>query len=355
MRFQEMIFSNQVKHRVTRHLVFWGVYYLFNFYSEVHLKNIIDLTNFSFYRGAFLSGIFFLPSSLISVYISIYFFVPNFLLKKKYGLFFLAILLILALSFLFNYSFGVLYFSNILRTFNTALFNSRVVAYIKSIQQGVVIIAIAVSFKLIKYTYLQQLENNRLVKQYVNNEKKLIKTQIQPDFLFYSLDLLEKKISISSDDAANMILNLSDLFSFILYDCNEELVVLSKELNAVETLAAIENIIQNDEQKIKITSKISNNDRLINTQLLLSTLRNLFSEKNNVAAHCRQIEIDIEGEDEDLFFKIIVNGADYIFINSIKEMIIKENTLTKLYKNVEVFNNKAISECTVNITASLFN
>ena len=80
---------------------------------------------------------------------------------------------------------------------------------------------------------LQQRENERLAKQKLATELQLLKTSIHPRFLFHSLHTVQRYINNSPSQSSALILELSDLLSYVLYEKDENWVELEKELEII--------------------------------------------------------------------------------------------------------------------------
>jgi len=68
-------------------------------------------------------------------------------------------------------------------------------------------------------------------KEKLEAELRVLKTQIKPHFLFNSLNNIYSLALDKSDKTATVVLQLSDLMRYILYDCNDKLVDINKELD----------------------------------------------------------------------------------------------------------------------------
>ena len=93
---------------------------------------------------------------------------------------------------------------------------------------------IAAGIKFSKKWYMQQRENEKLAKQKLATELQLLKTSIHPRFLFHSLHTVQHHIDNSSEQSPALILELSDLLSYILYEKDESWVELAKELEIIQ-------------------------------------------------------------------------------------------------------------------------
>jgi len=92
---------------------------------------------------------------------------------------------------------------------------------------------ITAGIKLSKKWFLRQRENERLPKQKLATELQLLKTSIHPRFLFHALHTVEKYIENASPTSPALIVQLSDLLSYILYEKDERWVTLEKELEII--------------------------------------------------------------------------------------------------------------------------
>lgn len=201
-----------------------------------------------------------MPMRIIIVYIFIYVLIPKFIYTKKYFLFFIAAIATFIICFFVNLIPGYLFHFDYPYPPSTEAgmrFLFFLIAYDRIIFKGIFLIGVVAFIKLTKSWYLQQIENTRLAKQEAENRTKLFKSQMQPEFLFHSLDGLRKKIKNQSDEASEMVLYLADIFSYILYDCDTLSIPLKKELTAIQNLIAAENM--NEEANAIINISIQGN------------------------------------------------------------------------------------------------
>lgn len=76
--------------------------------------------------------------------------------------------------------------------------------------------------------------------QNINIEKDFLKSQLNPHFLFNTLNNLYGLTVKKDDSAPEVILNLSDLMSYTLYESNSEKVPLEKELDFISNYFELE-------------------------------------------------------------------------------------------------------------------
>jgi len=269
----DFIFSNKISDRVTRHLVFWIVFGL-TFTIQSFGDPLGGFFNKDLILRALESAICFLPFCIISVYVISYVLFPLFLKKKKYAAFIAGFLLLVAWGVWINYYATVLFFK--LTAIHTFTREQKLMVDYNFVWSAIVAGGVALGIKLAKNWYQQQNENLLLAKQKATTELKLLKTRIHPDFLFGTLDDIYKKINSGSQKSPLMIMKLSEMLSYLLYESDEDLVPLERELAATNDFISISKLAIAD-HPISLKMIGNTNDKFIAPLLLLTTLQNSFS------------------------------------------------------------------------------
>ncbi|MEO7835781.1 MAG: histidine kinase, partial [Ginsengibacter sp.] len=215
----------------------------------------------------------FLPFCILSVYIFSNFLFPVFLKKKKYAAFITGFLLVLALGVWIDYYATNFYFK---LASVTLTFGQKIMVDYNFVWSAILGGGVVLGIKLGKNWYHQQNENLLLAKQKANTELKLLKARIHPDFLFKTLDDIYKKINSGSSKSPLMILKLSEMLSYLLYESDQELVALENELTVVNDFISISKLMMtNNSVSIKIIGNTGN--KFIVPLLLLSLVQNTFA------------------------------------------------------------------------------
>ncbi len=89
----------------------------------------------------------------------------------------------------------------------------------------------------------------------INIEKEFLKAQLNPHFLFNTLNNLYALTVKKDDKAPEIVLNLSDIMAYTLYESNTEKVSLQKELEFISNYFALEKMRYPDDKKITLTIK----------------------------------------------------------------------------------------------------
>src|SRR6202012_188798 len=215
------------RQRVLMHLLFWiGVTIFFYF--------VFRIEHHSMLRTLFVN-VGFMPAHLLFVYSLIYVLIPRYILRGRLYASIVGFAGILALSLFFlrvadiylvHYSsFKTLW---VPRSFPRSIFALFSIGWI------------AVSIKLLKYWYQEKEIQQQLEKEKLLVELQLLKSQLHPHFLFNTLNNLYSMTLERSLQAPQAVLQLSALLRYMLYDCNEPLTALTKEIDMLRTYIALE-------------------------------------------------------------------------------------------------------------------
>jgi LytS/YehU family sensor histidine kinase len=98
--------------------------------------------------------------------------------------------------------------------------------------------------------YRKERANKELERIHIQNELKYLKSQVNPHFLFNSLNNLYSMTLTGSPHAPDMVLRLSGILRYLLYETSEMKVPLEKEINYLRDLVELEKIRVGDRSKI---------------------------------------------------------------------------------------------------------
>ncbi len=332
----QFIFSNKPKYRLARHLVFWLIFSLQTVLVATRMNSISDFFLYQSYK----SPLFFLCSILsvcfFSVYFSIYLLFP-FLQKKRYTVFafgFIGLIIFNCITALVFYVIMRPYMCSdcsaidIREKINIIGNNGINIASFMSL--------VALGIKFTKNWYLQQVHNRILARQKITSELKLIKARIQPDFLFDSLQALYHKISADKNQAAEMLLKFSEFLSYTLYECNDDFILVQRELFFINEFIALENMMKETKPIVTydVTGDISK--KYIPSFILLSLIQNcVVALHGNTCKEPPRVNIEIYIEAITLYSNMHVQAEDIDAIRDIYPNIINAfiNRLEIFYKN----------------------
>ncbi|MET0299311.1 MAG: histidine kinase [Flavitalea sp.] len=203
-------------------------------------KTYDDLFVKTTYQKAFFNLLCFLPVFFLVVYP----FRKQMLsaVKLKHYLKAIGILLILATGgMLINFFMAGIYINSVITgSVDEENLSYRLVVAGWNTRWAVILAIVTLGLHLARVWYLQQRENIAIHRLSAKASMQAQKARIHPEWLFRSLDMIKTNLSTNTSSSANMILNLSDILSYSLYDSEDELVPLEREVAELENLVALE-------------------------------------------------------------------------------------------------------------------
>lgn len=153
-------------------------------------------------------------------------------------------------------------------------------------------------------------QNSQLQIQNINIERDFLKSQLNPHFLFNTLNNLYS-LSLKKDNKIpDVILNLSDTMSYTLYESNAERVPLTKEIDFIKNYIELEKMRHGTQKNISVTFPTEEDclGKMIAPLLTFSLIENAFKYglKNKDKAF---VNLKIEIRDDTFTFNI---ENDYI-------------------------------------------
>lgn len=327
MTFYDFIFSEKPSVHKLRHLVFWLAWGLY-FYIIPGLLDDKPSTGLVLNPYTLLNTLLILIIQVSAFYSVIYYLVPRYLLKRKYLSFILGIIMVGAVLVGFDYFLWLKVNGQMHSMFNFdnssaekgfslryVLYNGLFISPAKDstplmydLQWGLFstpkVIAVGVAITFLKRWYLKQKENERIEKEKVKAELDLLKVQLHPRFLFNTLTAIYAYSLTASDKAANMILKLSDMLSYMLYDCNQSMVLLEKELNVLQDYITLERMKAKGRLDVHLQIAGDSMGKLIAPLLLLPFLENSIKCSTEQAIDQPWISVTISIHGTKLSFKL---------------------------------------------------
>lgn len=254
-------------HRVVYHAIFWLCYILFftllrggaNGYMLIFTNEMIN----SFFFG-------------IVVYFNIYYLIPKYLSQTKFVTY--SLLLILSVAVVTPLNVFALY----LKFYNNPEFQKEIVdAQLYQFILTFIIVGASSILKIITDWVRHQRVRKELENQTMRSELRFLKSQINPHFLFNTLNNLYALTLKKSDKAPEIVLKLSEMMRYMLYECNEKRVPLHKEVNYLRNYLDLERLRQGKNMEIGFQVDGQVKDQKIAPLMFIPFLENSFKHGLN--------------------------------------------------------------------------
>ena len=152
--------------------------------------------------------------------------------------------------------------------------------------------------------FRHQSEKLELKTQTMRSELKFLRSQINPHFLFNTLNSLYALTLKKSDDAPEIVLKLSEMMRYMLYECNERRVPLFKEIAYVKNYIDLEKLRQHNQVDININIDGEVNNQTIAPLILIPFIENSFKHGLNSQIKHGYVNIDLVLTDNHLNFTV---------------------------------------------------
>lgn len=287
--------------KVVLHFLFWFlVWFFFYIFFSVGTSNI----SFLFWFSILLSSI-----SIVASYVFMYDLIPKYLLTKKYKQFILYSFytaVFVTTGVLMTVAFGFVFFFNLEFQQMPTLTKSASVILICVL----LIVALTSSLKILKYNYQSLEEKKSLETQFLETqlqlkeqELKFLKMQIHPHFLFNSLNTIYGFAIKKADETPDMILKLSNLLDYILYQVEKPVVILEEEVHHLEDYIALEKMRFHDTLQVNFKKEQTDAVLQIPPMLLIPFVENSFKH-GVVIDEVLSVNINLKTDANYLFFEI---------------------------------------------------
>jgi two-component system LytT family sensor kinase len=256
------LFSSKI-FKVALHLVVWLCFYFFFF-------NVADSPS-SFYTlkvsclCVLLAGFFYLNTEVL---------IPKFLGRKKILVYLLIITSIIAAIVIFNYLFHRLC-SEQGQHHDDHRFEAMMIRV--SFFTTFMVFAISTSIRLVNEWYKSEQQKKEMEKEKLSSELSFLKSQVNPHFLFNTLNNIYALAYKKSDSAPEAIAKLSQLMRYMLCETNDKRVSLDKEIEYLHNYIDLQRLRISDTVKISfdITGDTSGID--LEPMLLIPFVENAFT------------------------------------------------------------------------------
>jgi two-component system, LytTR family, sensor kinase len=230
----------------------------------------------------------------ITSFITEHYLLPFFLYKKKKLVFIITVLLlVIAVSFLlfsFQLVFGA--FAYLLQVKNNAS-----VSFLLSYFFPLVFAAITTTvIAIFRHQQATILKMEKLHTEKLTTELNFLKAQINPHFLFNSLNTIYFLINKQNAAARNTLMKFSEMLRYQLYECNADKIAIADEINFLKNYISLQQLRKGDNYKINFNVAENVAGFAIAPLVLITFLENAFKYMSNKAAGENVIDVNLQNQ-----------------------------------------------------------
>ena len=258
------------KHLIILHIVFWAIFVGMPILS-VHMHG--PDVPYRYYVRLYVSAVF----DIFTFYIAYLFINPSILFKGNRKSLLLIIIFIFLLAFLRVAStLIVYYFAHV----QLQMTNVSAGVFIEEIVDSFLFVVFAIFIKMSLSWVNSEKQKAELQAQTRTSEIAQLRSQINPHFLFNTLNNIYSLVCRKSDAAAPAVMKLSEIMRYVLYDTDIDMVPLDKEVSYLESFIELQQLRLNTGDFIKFEVIGETWNKLIAPMLLIPFVENAFKHGN---------------------------------------------------------------------------
>lgn len=140
------------------------------------------------------------------------------------------------------------------------------------------------------------LDAEKLKKEQMITQYESLKNQVNPHFLFNSLNALTNLVYEDQDRAAAFIRQLSQVYRYVLETRQQELVTLATELEFIEAFVSLQKARFGDKLVVNINPR-GQNHKMLPPMAIQMLLENAIKHNEISEQHPLYIQVDVDNED----------------------------------------------------------
>ena len=296
------------------HIVIWLALSYFMFFAFSMFLPIEQAIGRTFIGISILAGMFYVSGWILAM---------QFLIKRKQPLLFIVLAILLCMLFSVlrvkllslipgNFmSFGGEFSRDFLRSqedmrpFGKNLLlrvGSGKPSYFISFLMNAVVLIFAVLFRLYEYKARREQESLEKLQRSQEAQIQYLKSQVNPHFLFNTLNNIYGLTYSKSDLAPQMVLGLSDTMRYLIYETEQKLVPVEKELDFIRNYLDLEKMRISYPGNVRTSILVTRPSAYIPPLLLLPFVENCFKHGTIGKEEEGWMELDIWDEQESFYF-----------------------------------------------------
>ncbi|MCD4731936.1 MAG: histidine kinase [Bacteroidales bacterium] len=255
------------RNSMVQHLLFWGL-------SWSILLNMFTGAS-SFQKIDFIYTSIFLMTLMIPVELNLLLFIPRFLNRKKYVIY---SLLFIASLLLFSF-FNQLLFDRLIDHILPGYYFISYYSYFDILKFFLVFMIVTTLLHLSKEWFDLNEARQRMIlleKEKIDAELRALSNQVNPHFLFNSLNVLYSLAIKNAQETPEAIIKLSDILRYVIYESNHETVELHSEIKLINNFIDLQYLRTSPDADIQFDHEMENEKLQIAPMLFLPLVENSY-------------------------------------------------------------------------------
>jgi two-component system LytT family sensor kinase len=311
MKLQDFIFSRDFSMRAFRHIIFWISWFLMILVTCVSAVRHVDEQGLlKMFQGHSLISFFYIVVMIPFCYGVVYFIVPRYFLTGRYLWGVSTLLLALVFEFCFDYVI-LHFFSPLINSYlgvsplKPFEFIELPIKLIVSIYGPVSCSCVMSGIRFYKAWHLQQRENTALATENAQAALQLLKAQVNPHFLFNTLNNIYSFALTKSPHAAQTVEKLYNIFWYMITDGQLARVSLEKEIELLKDYIELERIRYDERLNLKIAISGNPAGKQIAPLLFIPFVENSFKHGCSKMVSHAMLRLSLSIENDSVSFHLV--------------------------------------------------
>ena len=280
----------------------WVIHIFFWLFVLVFYVVFFGRRNSNYLQTFFFVGLL-MPVTIGTTYFLNYYLVPRYLMRERYGSFLLYFIYVLTGSLFLEMMIAMLTFM-VMAEVNIRDMSPASIDVLFLLTSLLVIVFLGVAIKMILHWRKSKEDYQKLMLDKIEAELKFLKVQLNPHFLFNTLNNLYYLTTQKSDKAPQAILELSEILDYVLHQGKAVNVPLEDELKQVDNYIALELLRYEDRVEIRKEITGETQHHTIGPIMLISLIENAFKHGVMKAAGKAWIHLKVVCEPERIEIQI---------------------------------------------------
>lgn len=276
------------------HVLFWSITIGFHIYTRLYLIELAGLWQFTLeilIRNALLAVIIYANSEYL---------IPAYAQQKR----FLSYLLGLAVCFAFY-----IVVKNTQDTYLTVFTGRTQLPFWQysfyNFSIALFYVAFSLALYLSKEWFFQRERLRQMEVEKLNTELEYLKSQINPHFLFNSLNTIFFQIDKNNTVARDTLTKFSDMLRFQLYECNGHEMILEREIAYLKNYVDLQRLRRDDKYKIQFNVTGDTREFRLAPLLLMPLVENAFKYVSHFPEGNNIVSIHIANDNSSLTMRVM--------------------------------------------------
>jgi len=190
-------------------------------------------------------------------------------------------------------------------------FNLSKAFWITSVAINLSVMMMSTIYQILKRRFENERRNLAIINRQKEAQLQFLKGQINPHFLFNTLNNIYSLAVMRSEKTPKMVLQLSKLLRYVIYESKEERVPLDKEVEQLKRFIDLYRLRSEREPEIRFRYDKKLNGKMIEPMVLIPLVENCFKHSDMAENPKGYLHIDLKLEGQRLIFRTMNTKNPY--------------------------------------------